>query len=200
MSSNFSRLLLKRTWLLKSYIKLLSSILGSLAKEIRLKNNDIEIKTTPNNLRSLILFLKNHSLTQYKQLIEIACSDNPGKQWRFSLVYVLNSVLYSTRLLVTIKTNEVNPIPSVIEIFSSAGWLEREVYDLYGVFFYDHPDLRRILTDYGFNGHPLRKDFPLSGFVELYYNDTTKRISYETVELSQEFRTFSLTNSWTTAT
>ena len=141
-------------------------------------------------------FLKKHTLTQCQQLIEISCSDNVSKTQRFSIVYVLNSIFYSNRILVRIQTNEVKPVPSVTELFPSAGWLEREVYDLFGVFFYEHPDLRRILTDYGFNGHPLRKDFPLSGFIEIYYNDATKRLAYEPVELAQELRMYSLTNPW----
>jgi NADH:ubiquinone oxidoreductase subunit C len=190
-------LLSTRNWLNKKYILFLRQVGKYLIKEIRFVNNrDIEIKTTPNNLRALLYFLKNHTLCQYKQLIEIACSDNPGKQRRFSIAYILLSTHYSANITVVIQTNEVLPVPSVTSIFSSAGWLEREVWDLFGIFFENHPDLRRILTDYGFSGHPLRKDFPLSGFLEVYYNDSTKRLSYEPVELAQEYRSFVLQSPW----
>lgn len=161
-------------------------------KEIRLKTNAIEIKTTPNNLNALLYFLQKHSLCQYKQLVDIASSDVPGKTRRFSVHYLLLSLRYNARIIVVVQTNEVSPLPSVTSLYRSANWLEREVWDLYGIFFDFHPDLRRILTDYGFKGHPLRKDFPLTGFVEIYYNDSTKRLSYESVELAQEYRTFTL--------
>ena len=190
------KLLKQKNWFTKKYIRSLKSILKTTIKEIRLKNNDIEIKTTPNNLRGLLYFLQNHTLCQYKQLFDIACSDVPGKLRRFSLNYFLLSLRYNVRLIVIIKTNEVSPIPSITSFYRSANWLEREVWDLFGVFFDSHPDLRRILTDYGFSGHPLRKDFPLTGFVEVYYNDSTKRLSYEPVELAQEYRTFTLQSPW----
>lgn len=188
--------LLIRKWFIKKYVLFLRTVLRNLIKEIRLVNNDIEIKTTPNNLRSVLYFLKNHTLCKYKQLSEITCSDHPGKKRRFSVAYVLCSLHYSTYITVVVQTNEVLPIPSVTPIFLGAGWLEREVWDLFGIFFEDHPDLRRILTDYGFSGHPLRKDFPLTGFLEVYYNDSTKRMNYEPVELSQEYRSFVLQSPW----
>jgi NADH dehydrogenase (ubiquinone) Fe-S protein 3 len=190
------KLLKRKNWLLKKYVLFLKRILKTVVKEIRLKNTDLEIKTTPNNLRALLYFLQNHTLCQYKQLIDIACSDVPGKTRRFSVNYLLLSIRYNTRINIVVKTNEVSPLPSVTPLYRSANWLEREVWDLYGVFFDSHPDLRRILTDYGFSGHPLRKDFPLTGFVEVYYNDSTKRLSYEPVELAQEYRTFTLQSPW----
>ena len=199
MTENNKNLSNQKIWLLKSYTQQLSILTGSLIKEIKIKNNNIEIKTTPNKLRSLLSFLKKHTLCQYQQLVDIACSDVPGKKYRFSVSYLLHSILYNARIVVTVKTNEVIPLPSVTQLFESAGWLEREVYDLYGVFFYDHTDLRRILTDYGFSGYPLRKDFPLTGFIEIYYNDSTKRMAYEKVELAQEYRVFSLLNPWVPA-
>lgn len=196
MTTTIEKLLKRKNWFLKKYIVFLKTILKTVVKEIRLKNTDIEIKTTPNNLRGLLYFLQNHTLCQYKQLIDIACSDVPGKTRRFSVNYLLLSVRYNTRINIVVKTNEVSPLPSVTPLYRSANWLEREVWDLYGVFFDSHPDLRRILTDYGFSGHPLRKDFPLTGFVEVYYNDSTKRLSYEPVELAQEYRTFTLQSPW----
>ncbi len=186
----------QKIFFLKKYVLSLKNILKTLIKEIRFRNNDIEIKTTPNNIRSLLYFLQKHTLCQYKQLVDIACSDVLGKPRRFSINYLLLSLRYNVRLNVVIKTNEVLSLPSVTMLYRSANWLEREVWDLYGVFFDSHPDLRRILTDYGFSGHPLRKDFPLTGFIEVYYNDSTKRLSYEPVELAQEYRTFTLQSPW----
>ncbi len=196
MTTKIDKLLKRKNWLLKKYVLFLKTILKTVVKEIRLKNTDIEIKTTPNNLRALLYFLQNHTLCQYKQLVDIACSDVPGKTRRFSVNYLLLSLRYNARINIVVKTNEVSPLPSVTPLYRSANWLEREVWDLYGVFFDSHPDLRRILTDYGFSGHPLRKDFPLTGFVEVYYNDSTKRLSYEPVELAQEYRTFTLQSPW----
>jgi NADH:ubiquinone oxidoreductase subunit C len=190
------RILLQKKWFLKKYVIFLKIVLRNIIKEIRLKNNDVEIKTTPNNLRALLYFLQKHTLCQYKQLSEIACSDIPGKKRRFSLAYVLYSLRYNAYITVVIQTNEVLSLPSATLIYHSAGWLEREVWDLFGIFFENHPDLRRILTDYGFSGHPLRKDFPLTGFLEVYYNDSTKRMSYEPIELAQEYRTFTLQSPW----
>ncbi len=173
-----------------NYTKRLTKNLGTMCKEIIIKKKDIEIKTTPENLLGLLYFLKNNTLCLYTQLSEIACIDRPKNKLRFTVIYNLYSVHYTSRLYISIQTNEVNSIPSTTDIFASAGWLEREVWDLFGIFFSGHPDLRRILTDYGFQGHPLRKDFPLTGFFEIYYNDSTKRLTYEPVELTQEYRIF----------
>ena len=191
-----NKLLKQKLFFLKKYVLSLKSVLKTVIKGIRLKNNDLEIKTTPNNLRALLYFLQKHTLCQYKNLVDIACSDVPGKNRRFTVSYLFLSLRYNARLVVVVKTNEVSSLPSVVNLFRSANWLEREVWDLYGVFFDLHPDLRRILTDYGFSGHPLRKDFPLTGFLEVYYNDSTKRLSYEPVELAQEYRTFTLQSPW----
>jgi NADH/F420H2 dehydrogenase subunit C len=194
--TNLFNLIEQKNWFLKKYVHFLQTIFKTLIKEIRIKNNDIEIKTTPNNLCALLYLLQKHTLCQYTQLVDLACCDVPGKKNRFSVSYLLHSVRYNVRLTIIVKTNEVLPLPSVIPFFNSANWLEREVWDLYGIFFDSHPDLRRILTDYGFNGHPLRKDFPLTGFVEVYYNDSKKRLRYEPVELAQEYRTFTLQSPW----
>lgn len=138
---------------------------------------------------ALLYFLQNNSLCLYEQLSEIVCIDQPKEIFRFSVIYKLYSVTYNSHIYVVVKTDEMNPIPTVAQIYSSAPWLEREIWDMFGIFFSGHPDLRRILTDYGFQGHPLRKDFPVTGFFEIYYNDSTKRLAYEPVELAQESRT-----------
>ena len=132
----------------------------------------------------------------YQQLMEIAGVDYPDRPERFEVVYCLLSLTKNHRLRVHVATDEVKPVPSVTGLWPVAGWLEREVFDMYGVLFEGNRDLRRILTDYGFNGHPQRKDFPLTGFVELRYSETEKRVVYEPVQLAQDFRTFDFTSPW----
>ena len=132
----------------------------------------------------------------YQQLMEIAGVDWPDRPERFELVYCLLSLTRNHRIRVHVATNEADPIPSVTGLWPVAGWLEREVYDMYGVLFEGNPDLRRILTDYGFRGHPQRKDFPLSGFVEMRYSEREKRVMYEPVSLAQDFRNFDFTSPW----
>ncbi|WP_253716866.1 NADH-quinone oxidoreductase subunit C [Sphingomonas sp. AP4-R1] len=132
----------------------------------------------------------------YQQLMEIAGVDYPERAERFEVVYMLLSVTKNHRLRVHVSTDEMMPVPSVTGVYRVAGWLEREVYDMYGVLFDGNPDLRRILTDYGFRGHPQRKDFPLSGFVELRYSEEEKRVVYQPVKLAQDFRTFDFTSPW----
>ncbi|QNQ11569.1 NADH-quinone oxidoreductase subunit C [Sphingomonas alpina] len=133
---------------------------------------------------------------EYQQLMEIAGVDYPDREDRFEVVYCLLSLTRNHRIRVHVQTDEEKPVPSVTGIWPVAGWLEREVYDMYGVLFEGNPDLRRILTDYGFRGHPQRKDFPLSGFVELRYSEEAKRVVYEPVKLAQDFRTFDFTSPW----
>ena len=132
----------------------------------------------------------------YQQLMEIAGVDWPDRPERFEVVYCLLSLTKNHRLRVHVATNEADPVPSVTGIWPVAGWLEREVYDMYGVLFEGNADLRRILTDYGFRGHPQRKDFPLTGYVELRYSEEHKRVVYEPVRLAQDFRTFDFTSPW----
>lgn len=186
----------QRKWLQKKQVDYFCLVLGTLSKQIRIKNNEIEIQTTFNNLCSVLTFLQKHTLSQYKQLVDIAAVDQPGKYYRFSVTYLLFSQRYNSRIKVTVQTDEIIPLPSVTSIFNSANWLEREVWDLYGIFFSNHPDLRRILSDYGFSGHSLRKEFPITGFVETYYDDSSKQIIYEKIGLAQEFRTYTLQNPW----
>jgi NADH-quinone oxidoreductase subunit C len=132
----------------------------------------------------------------YQQLMEIAGVDYPERAERFEIVYMLLSLTSNHRLRVHVATDEVQPVPSLTGLWPVAGWLEREVYDMYGVLFDGNPDLRRILTDYGFTGHPQRKDFPLTGFVELRYSEEEKRVVYSPVQLAQDFRTFDFTSPW----
>jgi NADH-quinone oxidoreductase subunit C len=145
---------------------------------------------------SVLRFLRDDARCQFWSLIDITAVDWPSRERRFDVVYHLLSPKHNARIRIKIETDETTPVSSVIEVFPSADWYEREIYDLYGVVFTGHPDLRRILTDYGFEGHPLRKDFPLTGFVEVRYDDELKRVVYEPVRLTQEFRNFDFLSPW----
>ncbi|MGH6615323.1 NADH-quinone oxidoreductase subunit C [Sphingomonas sp.] len=148
------------------------------------------------SLVETMIALRDTPGLEYQQLMEIAGVDYPDREERFEVVYCLLSLTRNHRIRVHVQTDEEKPVPSVTGIWPVAGWLEREVYDMYGVLFEGNPDLRRILTDYGFRGHPQRKDFPLSGFVELRYSEEAKRVVYEPVKLAQDFRTFDFTSPW----
>lgn len=155
-----------------------------------------EIAVTVKRDKLLACLMQLRDTLDYQQLMEIAGVDWPDRDPRFEVVYCLLSVTKNHRIRVHVWTNEDQPVPSVTGIWPVAGWLEREVFDMYGVLFDGHGDLRRILTDYGFQGHPQRKDFPLSGFVELRYSEEHKRVMYEPVQLAQDFRTFDFMSPW----
>ena len=159
-------------------------------------NNELILHTDPNSITILLTFLRDHSNCQYKQLVDICGVDYPDRQNRFEVVYNLLSIKYNARIRVKTFVDELTPVPSITHVFSSANWFERETWDLYGIFFSNHPDLRRILTDYGFEGFPMRKDFPLTGYVELRYDDEQKRVVTENLEMTQEFRNFNYTSPW----
>ncbi|MCH9019311.1 MAG: NADH-quinone oxidoreductase subunit C [Proteobacteria bacterium] len=144
----------------------------------------------------VLTFLRDDSNCQFKCLMDVCGVDFPDREERFDVVYNLLSLRHNHRIRVMLSTDEGNPVPSVTGVFSSAGWWEREAWDLLGIYFSDHPDLRRILSDYGFEGHPLRKDFPLTGYVELRYDDEQKRVVYEPVKLPQDFRSFDFLSPW----
>jgi NADH-quinone oxidoreductase subunit C len=133
---------------------------------------------------------------RFVNFVDLAGADYPGREKRFDVVYHLLAPHKNRRIRIKVRTDEATPVPSVIEVFPAANWFEREAYDFYGILFSGHPDLRRILTDYGFEGHPLRKDFPLTGFVEVRYDDEQKRVVYEPVKLNQEFRNFDFLSPW----
>ena len=132
----------------------------------------------------------------FQQLLDVCGVDYPDRAERFDVVYHLLSLTRNARIRVKVTTDEVRPVPSVIEVYPSAGWFEREAFDMYGMLFSNHPDLRRLLTDYGFQGHPLRKDFPMTGYVEVRYDEEQKRVVYEPVKLTQEFRSFDFLSPW----
>ena len=157
---------------------------------------ELTIATTARDLLKLMRFLRDDERCQFWSFIDVTAVDWPGRERRFDVVYHLLSPKQNRRIRVKIETDETTPVPSVVGIFPGAGWFERETYDLYGVLFTGHPDMRRLLTDYGFEGHPLRKDFPLTGFVEVRYDDDEKRVVYEQVRLAQEFRNFDFLSPW----
>lgn len=148
------------------------------------------------HILKVLTFLRDDPKCQFKQLMDVCGADYPERAKRFDVVYHLLSLTKNHRIRIKLHTDEDKPVPSAVPVFKSAGWFERETWDMYGIFFSDHPDLRRILTDYGFQGHPLRKDFPLTGFVEVRYSEEEKRIVYEPVELKQEFRDFDFMSPW----
>lgn len=158
------------------------------------------IKVDYTQVWNLIFFLKNHSQSLYTQVIDISAIDSIERKNRFEVFYSLLSMTYNNRITVTTSIPEGVVLDSIVSIFPAANWYEREVWDMFGIFFKNHPDLRRILTDYGFKGHPLRKDFPMTGYVEVRYDDFSKRILYEDVSLTQEYRIFTLDNSWSDTT
>ena len=157
---------------------------------------ELMLETTSEKVLGLLTFLRDDPKCLFNQLIDICGVDWPERPKRFDVVYNLLSLKNNQRVRVKIQTDETTPVPSVEPVYKSAGWFEREAYDLYGIWFSDHPDLRRILTDYGFEGHPMRKDFPLTGFVELRWDDLQKRVVYEPVKLQQEFRRFDFLSPW----
>jgi NADH-quinone oxidoreductase subunit C len=165
-------------------------------KSIIVQDNLIIINLKTKGLKNFLNFLKKHSPLKFTNLMDIWGVDYPSNKERFEVNYLLLSIRFNIRIIVKVTVNEEEAIESVEEIFSSAGWLEREVWDMFGVYFVGNKDLRRILTDYGFEGHPLRKDFPLSGYTEVRYDDGEKRIVVEPLELAQEFRYFNFSSPW----
>ncbi len=153
---------------------------------------DVDIE----NIISTILFLKTNEKCRFKQLIDITAVDYPEKEKRFKIIYLLLSHEKNLRIVINTYINEKVAVPSITKIFPSANWMEREVFDMYGVSFKDHPDLRRILTDYGFEGYPLRKDFPLTGHTEVRYSEAKKKVISEKVKLDQEYRNFDFESPW----
>lgn len=147
-------------------------------------------------LSTVLFFLKDHENCLFKSLIDIFSIDYPECERRFILVYSLLSLKYNSRMYVKLLLNELTSVPSITNVYKSACWMEREVWDMNGIFFINHPDLRRLLTDYGFEGHPLKKDFPLSGYVEVRYDDSQKRVVSESIEMSQEYRIFNFKSFW----
>ena len=176
--------------------KKINSELATKIKKTELKYNQIYIETNKDDLFDVILFLKTDKYTQFRQLIDITAVDYPEEVERFKIVYLFLSHEFNHRVILSYFINENEVIPSITSLFPSANWMEREVFDMYGVSFKDHPDLRRILTDYGFEGHPLRKDFPLTGHSEVRYSEDKKKVINEPVKLEQNYRNFDYESPW----
>lgn len=164
--------------------------------ETTVTKGELIVHTEAAKLPQLLSFLQSDPSCLFKVLADITAVDYPDRVQRFEVVYNLLSVRWNRRVRVKLAVDEDTPVPSAVSLFASAGWHERETFDMYGVFFSGNPDLRRILTDYGFDGHPLRKDFPLTGYVEMRYDEEQKRVVYEPVELRQEFRNFDFLSPW----
>ena len=176
--------------------KIINSELTSKIIRSEIKHNQILITIDENNLIEVLLFLKTNSVTKFKQLIEVTAVDYPEKEQRFRMIYLLLSHENNSRIVIDYYIKENKIVPSITNIFPSANWMEREVFDMYGIEFKDHPDLRRILTDYNFEGYPLRKDFPLTGHNEVRYSEEDKKVIYEPVKLEQNYRNFDYESPW----
>ena len=182
--------------MLYNFLKSINLSVPLFIEKSLISKREICIHTTPEHLVPLMTFLKLYTNSQYKQLVDITAVDFPDREKRFEVVYILLSVRFNARIKVKVCVDELTSVPSLVSVFPSAGWAEREVWDMFGIFFKGNPDLRRILTDYGFEGYPLRKDFPLSGYVEVRYDGAKKRVVCEPLEMTQEFRLFDFTSPW----
>jgi len=176
--------------------RVINSDLSTTVKRSEIKFDQLFIEVDIIDLISAILFLKTNDKCRFKQLIDITAVDFPKNEKRFKIVYLLLSHENNLRIIISSSIDESISVPSITKIFPSANWMEREVFDMYGISFADHPDLRRILTDYGFEGHPLRKDFPLSGHTEVRYNEDKKKVVIEPVKLDQQYRNFDFESPW----
>ena len=184
---------------MKSLIDLEKKINSELTTKInnsQIRHKQLYLNIDSEDLISVVLFLKTNKDTKFRQLIDITSVDYPEKPKRFKMVYLFLSHEFNQRILVNYSINENELIPSLTKIFPASNWMEREVFDMYGVKFKDHPDLRRILTDYGFEGHPLRKDFPLTGHTEVRYSEEQKKVIIEPVKLEQNYRNFDYESPW----
>jgi NADH-quinone oxidoreductase subunit C len=181
---------------LKEVDQIINSELTSKIKSTSINFDELLIETNVNDLIQVILFLKSYEKLKFKQLIDIAAVDYPEEEKRFKLIYLLLSHEMNKRVKISINFEIGKKIPTMTKVYPSANWMEREVFDMYGIEFADHPDLRRILTDYNFEGHPLRKDFPLTGFNEVRYSEKEKKVIYEPVKLEQNYRDFDFESPW----
>jgi len=176
--------------------KTIAAALGPAVTGYAVAYHELTVTAQAGEIVAVMRFLRDDPRCLFNNIIDVTAVDWPSRQRRFDVVYHLQSPKRNLRIRVKAETDETTPVPSVIEVFPGADWFEREAYDLYGVVFSGHPDLRRLMTDYGFEGHPLRKDFPLTGYVELRYDDELKRVVYEPVQLTQEFRNFDFLSPW----
>jgi len=176
--------------------KKINSELTTKINSSRINHEQLEIQINKESLLDVVIFLKKNNSTKFRQLIDITAVDYIGSENRFKMIYLFLSHEFNLRINITFNINEKEIVNSLTKIFPSANWMEREVFDMYGIKFNDHPDLRRILTDYGFSGHPLRKDFPITGHTEVRYSEEKKKVVYEPVKLEQNYRNFDYSSPW----
>jgi NADH-quinone oxidoreductase subunit C len=188
--------LAEREEALRELLDEIASALGDVLLDTSVVRGELTLRVQTGAIQRVLAFLRDQPQCQFKQLIDLCGVDYPDRAERFEVVYHLLSLKHNQRIRVKVATDETTPVPSVTEVFGCANWYERETWDLYGVFFADHPDLRRLLTDYGFEGHPLRKDFPQTGYVQVRYDDEQKRVVYERVNLRQDWRSFDFLSPW----
>jgi len=178
------------------FLEQVTATLGGDVVAAGIEHGQAVVTVVRDRVAAVLTRLRDNPAFLFEQLIDVCGVDYPDRAERFEVVYHLLSVSLNQRIRIKVTTDEDTPVPSVVAVYPSANWFEREAWDMYGVFFADHPDLRRILTDYGFDGHPMRKDFPLTGYVELRYDPDQRRVVYEPVRLQQDFRTFDFTSPW----
>jgi len=179
-----------------SFEALATQLLANSAEPVPSLRGQLVYRCELNKLISVLKLLKSHERLEFAQLSDMTAVDYPGRIQRFELIYQLLSITHNRRIRIICAIDEEQIVPSATGVYKSAEWPEREVWDMYGLFFSDHPDLRRLLTDYGFEGHPLRKDFPLTGYVEVRYDDIERRVAYQPVQLTQEYRDFDFLSPW----
>ena len=173
-----------------------ASVLSDQVMGISIAHDELMVTARAEQIVKVVTFLRDDPMCLFKVLVDICGSDYPERPKRFDVAYNLLSLVHNQRIRIKVEADDETPVPSITGVHNSANWFEREIWDMYGVMFSDHPDLRRLLTDYGFEGHPLRKDFPLTGFVETRYDEERKRVVYDPVKLSQEFRKFDFLSPW----
>ena len=173
-----------------------ASVLSDQVKGNSIAHDELMVTARAEQIVKVVTFLRDDPMCLFKELVDICGTDYPERPKRFDVVYNLLSLVHNQRIRIKVEADDETPVPSITGAHNSANWFEREIWDMYGVMFSDHPDLRRLLTDYGFEGHPLRKDFPLTGFVEARYDEERKRVVYDPVKLSQEFRKFDFLSPW----
>ena len=175
---------------------MIADALGGAVTDHQVARGELTIIANAPDIVKVAKFLRDDDRCEFWSFIDLTAIDWPGRERRFDVVCHLLSPRHNRRIRIKIETDESTPVPSLVEVYPGANWFEREAYDLYGILFTGHPDMRRLLTDYGFEGHPLRKDFPLTGFVEVRYDDEQKRVVYDKVRLAQEFRSFDFLSPW----
>jgi NADH-quinone oxidoreductase subunit C len=181
---------------LRELLDELGAMLGDVLRAGRVERGELTLHVQTGAIVRVLTHLRDQPNCQFKMLVDLCAVDYPERAERFEVVYHLLPLRHNQRLRVKVTTDEATPVPSATGVFGAANWYEREVWDMYGVFFADHPDLRRLLTDYGFEGHPMRKDFPQTGYVEVRYDDEQKRVVYEPVALRQDWRSFDFLSPW----